>query len=89
VTLDLIRSLVNDGLLELGDLATDEGRFSPWTDKLDVSIERIRHVYVSIFEEENVWPWHMWLKLAETGEKVARETEPQLQRLPNDDRGPR
>jgi hypothetical protein len=29
--LDLIRSLVTDGLVELGDLATGNGRFGAWT----------------------------------------------------------
>lgn len=77
-TLELIRSLVNEGLAELGDLATKE-EFTPWDSPLDESIERIRDVYVGHFHDENVWPWYSWLNLTEKGEKVAQEIESRSQ----------
>jgi hypothetical protein len=45
--LDLIRSLVTDGLYELGDLATADHRVGAWDAPLDESIQQIRDVYVN------------------------------------------
>jgi hypothetical protein len=78
-TLELISSLVNEGLFELGDLAGKEGRFAPWDSPLDESIKRIRDVYVANFDDQNVWSWYCWLDLTEKGEQVAREIEARSQ----------
>ena len=74
-TLALIRSLVDEGLFRLGDLATANQEFSAWGSSLDESIERIRDVYISNFDDQNVWPWYCWLDLTEKGEQVANEIE--------------
>lgn len=78
-TLELIRSLVDEGLAELGDLASQDGAFTPWNSSLDESIERIRNVYVAHFHDENVWPWYAWLNLTEEGDRVAQEIESSTQ----------
>lgn len=78
-TLELIRSLVDEGLAELGDLASEDSKFAPWDSSLDESIERIRNVYVAHFHDENVWPWYAWLNLTEEGERVAQEIESSAQ----------
>ena len=78
-TLELIRSLVDEGLFELGDLTGNEGRFAPWDSTLDESIKRIRDVYVTNFDDQNVWPWYGWLDLTEKGERVAQEIEARSQ----------
>ena len=74
-TLELIRSLVDEGLAELGDLASEDGEFTAWDSSLDESIDRIRSVYVAHFHDENVWPWYAWLNLTEQGDRVAQEIE--------------
>ncbi|MBV8349837.1 MAG: hypothetical protein JOZ49_20640 [Mycolicibacterium sp.] len=74
-TLELIRSLVNEGLFELGDLTGKEGRFAAWDSSLDESIKRIRDAYVA----KSVWRWCCWLSLTEKGEQVAREIEARTQ----------
>lgn len=74
-TLELIRSLVDEGLAELGDLASEDGEFTAWESSLDESIDRIRSVYVAHFHDENVWPWYAWLNLTEQGDRVAQEIE--------------
>jgi hypothetical protein len=70
-TLELIRSLVSDGLFELGDLKGEGARFTAWNIPLDESIQRIRDVYVTNFDDENTWPWFCWLDLTEKGQQVA------------------
>lgn len=70
-TLELIRSLASDGLVEIGDLGGKDGRFVAWDITLDESIQRIRNVYVNNFDDENTWPWFSWLCLTEKGHQVA------------------
>jgi hypothetical protein len=81
-TMELIRSLVNEGLFELGDLTGKESRFARWDSPLDESINRIRDVYVANFDDQNVWPWCCWLNLTEKGEQVALELEAKSQSHP-------
>jgi hypothetical protein len=70
-TLDLIRSLVNDGLFEVGDLKDGGGRFAAWNIPLDESMRRIHDVYVTNFADQNTWRWFCWLDLTEKGQQVA------------------
>jgi len=73
--LDLIRSLVTDGLFELGDLATPDHRFGAWDAPLDESIQQIRDVYVNQFDDDPEWWFYCWLKLTEKGRKLAEAIE--------------
>jgi hypothetical protein len=70
-TLDLIRSLVSDGLFEVWDLKGEGGRFAAWDIPLDESIRSIRDVYVTNFADQNTWRWFCWLDLTEKGQQVA------------------
>jgi hypothetical protein len=70
-TLELIHSLVSDGMFVLGDVKRGVG-FTAWNTSLDESMQRIRDVYVTNFEDENTWMWFCWLNATEEGEKVAR-----------------
>lgn len=72
-TLDLIRSLVDGGLVEVGDLSGDNGRFVAWRSSIDESIARISDAYVTNFDDLNSWPWVCWLDLTEDGATVARD----------------
>lgn len=73
--LDLIRSLVTDGLFELGDLATGNGRFGAWDTPLDESIQQIRDVYVNQFDDDPEWWFYCWLSPTENGLKAAEAIE--------------
>jgi hypothetical protein len=74
-TIDLIRSLVSDGLFEVGDLNGKECRFAAWNTPLDESIQRIRDVYVTNFDDQNTWPWFCWLQITDKGLQVAEAIE--------------
>lgn len=54
--LTLIRSLVDEDLFRLEDLASESKEFSAWVSSVDESMERIRHVYVVNFDDQNAWP---------------------------------
>jgi len=73
--LDLIRALADDGLVELGDLNNPGDNFARWESPLEESVEHIRKVYVDRYDEDNVWPWYVWLNLTAKGEEVAQGIE--------------
>jgi hypothetical protein len=73
-TLDLIRSLVSNGMFKLGGL-NDNCRFTAWSAPLDESMQRIRDVYVTNFDDHNTWPWFCWLDLTEKGQQVAERSK--------------
>jgi hypothetical protein len=71
-TLDTIRSLVADGLFELGELSGEGGRFVAWNTPLDESMKRIYDLYVKHFDNNSLWIWECWLNLTDKGEQVAQ-----------------
>lgn len=78
-TLDLIRSLAEGGLVEVGDLSGDDGQFVAWRSSIDASIARISDAYVENFDDLNSWPWICWLDLTDAGANVARDVEARCQ----------
>jgi hypothetical protein len=72
-TLNLIRSLVTDGLFSVGDLNGEDDRFRAWDCTLDEAIQRIRSEYIDRFEDTTSWPWFCWLAPTDKGIQVARE----------------
>ena len=73
--LDLIRSLVTDGLFELGDLATPNHRFGAWDAPLDESIQQIRDVYVHQFDDDPEWWFYCCLDATKKGLQAAEVIE--------------
>lgn len=71
-TLETIRSLVSDGLFELGDLFGEGGSLVGWSGSLDESIQRISDVYVAKYDDPPAWVWSAWMELTDKGERVAR-----------------
>jgi hypothetical protein len=76
-TLELIHSLVSEGLFTLGDL-TENCHFAAWAAPLEESIRRIREAYVANFDDKNAWPWFCWLDLTKKGRQVAEAIEARL-----------
>ncbi|WP_431505934.1 hypothetical protein [Mycobacterium sp.] len=70
-TLELIQSLVSDGMFVLGDVKRNVG-FTPWNTSLDETIQRIRDAYVTNFRDENHWMWFCWLDATENGLEAAK-----------------
>jgi hypothetical protein len=74
-TLETIRALVSDGLVELGDLAGEDGRFVAWETSLDESMKEIHDIYVNHFDDKLTWTIYCWLSLTAKGKQVAESLE--------------
>jgi hypothetical protein len=83
-TLDTIRSLVSDGLVELGDLAGEDGSFVAWNTQLDESMKEIHDIYVNHFDDSLTWTIYCWLNLTGKGEQVAESLEQKYAKVPSD-----
>ena len=71
-TLETIRSLVGEGLVVLGDLSGETGRFVAWGGSLEESMQKISDLYVHNYDDPGTWIWSAWLELTHKGEQVAR-----------------
>ena len=69
--IDVMRSLVAGGLMEVGHLAKDDG-FT--VERLDAAIEGIRQTYVSNHGDAGQWMWSYYLKLTDDGWSAATAT---------------
>ena len=70
-TINVVRSLVGDGLCELGDLSGKDGQFIAWDTPLDESLKRLSDMYIRRYDDEQ-WSMSVWLNLTEKGERTAR-----------------
>lgn len=70
-TLEMIRSLVNEGLCELGAMSGKNGRFVAWNVSLDESMGIIYDAYVTHFDDRDMRHWYCWLNLTDKGERIA------------------
>lgn len=74
-TLNLIRSLVEEGQFEVGDMSGDGDRSVAWNSSINDSMAHIRDAHVTNFENRNPWPSVCWLDLTEAGTAVAQAVE--------------
>lgn len=78
-TIEVIRSLVSEGLFRLGSMRGERehspDRFVPWGQKLDHSIHKITHVYVKHYDDPERWMFSAWLQLTDKGEELAKSIE--------------
>ena len=73
LALHTIRSLLDDGLMKIGDIlgASDE-RVVPWDLTIDAAMERVRDLFVDHYNERTLWDLTIWLQLPPAGERLAR-----------------
>ncbi|GAA4289823.1 hypothetical protein [Mycobacterium paraffinicum] len=72
LVLRTIRSLLDDGLMKIGDIlgASDE-RVIPWDLSIDAAMERLRDLFVGHYDEPTLWDLAVWLQLTPDGERLA------------------
>lgn len=72
VVLRTIRSLLDDGLMKIGDIlgASDE-RVVPWDLSIDAAMDRLRDLFVGHYDEPTLWDLAVWLQLTPEGERLA------------------
>ena len=74
-TLATIRSLADDGLIVLGAMSGEGGRWEAWDGPLEKSIQKISDVYITQYDDPPAWVFSAWIKLTDKGERVARALE--------------
>ncbi|RUP03450.1 MAG: hypothetical protein EKK34_18460 [Mycobacterium sp.] len=72
LALHTIRSLLTDGLMEIGDVlgASDE-RIVPWDLSIDATMDRVYDLFVRHYDERALWDLTIWLGLTPAGERQA------------------
>jgi hypothetical protein len=71
LVLRTIRSLLDDGLIQIGELPGPDGKFPAW-EPIDVAMDRLRERFVGHYAEPTSWDYSIWLGLTEAGRPVAK-----------------
>jgi hypothetical protein len=75
LALQSIRSLVEDGLIEIGDLPSQGSKLVAWDISLAAALARISDRFVGHYDDTAMWGYSVWLGLTDAGERVARDME--------------
>lgn len=70
LTLRTIRSLLEDGLMEIGELPGPDEAFPAW-EPLDVAMNWLHERFVGHYDQPATWDYSVWLGLTEAGRRVA------------------
>jgi hypothetical protein len=70
LVLRTIRSLLNDGLMQIGELPGPDRKFPAW-EPIDVAMDRLRERFVDHYAEPTSWDYSIWLGLTDAGRPVA------------------
>ena len=71
LTLRTVRSLLEDGLMQIGELPGPEETFPAW-EPIDVAMDRLRERFVGHYAEPASWDYSIWLGLTDAGRAVAK-----------------
>jgi hypothetical protein len=74
LVLRIIRSLVEDGLMEIGDLPSTKGtsKLDVWDLPLDAAMAQVSDRFIGHYDDVARWGYSVWLDLIDAGELVAR-----------------
>ncbi len=67
-----IRSVLADGLMQIGELPKPHKTFPAWK-PIDVAMNRLYERFVLHYDEPAEWDYSIWLGLTEAGRRVANE----------------
>jgi hypothetical protein len=70
LVLTTIRSLINEGLMQIGELPGPDGRFPAW-EPVDAAMDRLKERFVDHYDEPASWDYSVWLGLTDAGRPVA------------------
>jgi hypothetical protein len=71
LVLRTIRSLLDDGLMQIGELPGPDVYVPAW-EPIDVAMDRLRERFVGHYAEPASWDYSIWLGLTEAGRPVAK-----------------
>ena len=72
LVLRTIRTLLEDGLMQIGELPGRDGTFPAW-EPIDVAMDRLYERYAGHIDEPASWDYSIWLGLTEAGRGAAKE----------------
>ena len=61
LVLTTIRSLLTDGLMQIGDLPGADGKFPAWDGPVDAVLERLSDRFVRQYDDPTAWDYSIWL----------------------------
>jgi hypothetical protein len=64
-----IRSLLQDGLMQIGELPGPNEEFPVW-EPIDVAMDRLHERFVNHYAKPASWDYSIWLGLTEAGRKT-------------------
>jgi hypothetical protein len=71
LALQTIRSLVEEGLMRIGDLPGPDGKFPAWNLPVDAAMERVHDRFVRHYDDPTGWEFSIWLGLTDSGRRTA------------------
>jgi hypothetical protein len=75
LTLRTIRSLLKDGLMQIGELPGPDEAFPAW-EPIGVAMDRLYGRFVGHYDQPASWDYSIWLGLTDAGRRVAKELRP-------------
>ena len=75
LTLRVIASLLDDGLVRIGDLLGDQGRFQAWDVSRDEAMQRVHERYIDRYDDLDAWIWEVWFDLTDVGRELAEHLD--------------
>jgi hypothetical protein len=76
LALQTIRSLLEDGLMQIGELpGPDDEEFPAWDLSIDAAMERLYDRFVRHYDDPELWEFCIWLGITESGRQVAETFE--------------
>jgi hypothetical protein len=72
LVLRAIRSLLEDGLMQIGELPGPNEAFPAW-EPIDVAMDRLEERFVGHYAEPASWDYSIWLGLTEAGRLAAEK----------------
>lgn len=71
LALRTIRSLLQDELMQLGDLPYPGEKFAGWDLSIDAAMERVHDLFVVKYDDRESWDLTIWLGLTPAGKRQA------------------
>ena len=74
LVLDTVRSLVVDGLVEVGDIpGRGDPGFKPWPGDVDEVMTRFTDLFVGRYDDRLEWEYTIWLNLTAEGQQASND----------------
>ncbi len=74
LVVDTVRSLLEDGLMELGDIpGRDDPGFKPWPGTVNEVMTRFVDRFVEHYDDPHEWQYSIWLNLTPKGRQASAD----------------